>query len=605
MKKTVEIMIKEVMEDKGISYEALGRGVCSKSDLSRYLNGSRRIDQLLLSVLLQRLGISASKFMSMISLQEYEYFEWRIEICDLLREKKWETVERMLQKRRIAKCCNVHLQKQFLLLVQAVIAKCFYHNMKKSRKLIEEAICITLPDFCEGVKKRMLLGSQEICALLVWAEMQEDKEKALCVLENIALDLQCMDQDFGEKSNVYPCVAAEYLILLKEKKQYELCLHTSEKMLDMMIDSRHLYRFDTFLEIYIDSAEMLGIQGKIEKKKKYLEAWRELGQDYDYVSDELNLTLFYLDVLQEVELIHEAITLGRKGKGYSQETLCETICEPETISRIENGKRLPQRGTYRALARKLSLPEDYRFTIIDTYDFEVLELKTLLEKSIAKKQWETAQNLILQLEKQLDMKTGRNQQYIRNATYSVENGQSVVSLDKRVKELISILQITKPHIDIATIDISLFDKDRFDKTEISVLIKMSDVLYEQGETEQCIRVLEGILHYYQKSKVNYMLHYRRVILAIARLTSAYTRMKDYERVLYYAEEGIRFSMICKNMGLLGGLLNNKANALQCQGKTEECLKYYRLAFYCGELFGLSVSKIADASYKKITNEDIN
>ena len=89
MKKTVGMMIKETMEEKNISLSTLGRGLCNKSDLSRYLNGTRRIDRLLLTVFLQRVGKSPAKFSMLLTQEEYTYFEWKHEICIAQMNSDW------------------------------------------------------------------------------------------------------------------------------------------------------------------------------------------------------------------------------------------------------------------------------------------------------------------------------------------------------------------------------------------------------------------------------------------------------------------------------------------------------------------------------------
>ena len=62
MKKSVGIMIQDTVSDKHIKQRALGRGLCSIGDLSKFLNGTKRMDCLLMTALLQRIGKSAANF---------------------------------------------------------------------------------------------------------------------------------------------------------------------------------------------------------------------------------------------------------------------------------------------------------------------------------------------------------------------------------------------------------------------------------------------------------------------------------------------------------------------------------------------------------------
>ena len=52
----------------------------------------------------------------------------------------------------------------------------------------------------------------------------------------------------------------------------------------------------------------------------------------------------------------EFIKQRRLELGLTQEQLCEGICEPMTISRIENGRQTPSRNRINALLQRLGLP---------------------------------------------------------------------------------------------------------------------------------------------------------------------------------------------------------------------------------------------------------
>ena len=56
--------------------------------------------------------------------------------------------------------------------------------------------------------------------------------------------------------------------------------------------------------------------------------------------------------------IGEVIKRKRKELRLTQEELCEGICEPSTISRIESGKQVPAKNKLDALLQRLDLPGD-------------------------------------------------------------------------------------------------------------------------------------------------------------------------------------------------------------------------------------------------------
>lgn len=605
MKKTVGMMIKETMEEKNISLSTLGRGLCNKSDLSRYLNGTRRIDRLLLTVFLQRVGKSPAKFSLLLSEEEYIYFEWKHKICVAQMDSDWLQIEQLLKEGESTDCLfNEVLQKQYAQIMQSIVAEKVYGDREKSVHLLQDAINITVPEFHKGLKSDTLLGTQEICAILLWQNLQPNKRKSRIILKELVLYLEMHYQDVQELVKVYPKVVAQYLILLQQEKSYEMCLILSEKVINMMIKTGYANDMERFLQIYIEAAEMLGVEEKLIKRKKQLQAWQELMADIGCEEKDVEDELFLLDVWQEVELLNEAILISRQEHHYSQESLSQNICEPETISRIEGGKNAPRPSIYKKIAQRLELPEEYYYTTIETDDFEALEQYVLVESLVMRQQWEELEVELFTLGNMLDMSNKWNKQYVEGKQYGINRRKGIILLEERLGHLTRLLQISMPDIVEGSWTCDDFWRHFFRKSEMSLLIQVADTLADLKRYEEEIELLERMYQYYKERKVNYDLHYRTVLLVVARLSSAYLKNKEYGKVLFYVNEGIRISMVSGNKILLGGLINNKAYALECLGQKETSLRYYRLAFYCADLMESNTAKISKYSYEMIVNEHV-
>lgn len=61
--------------------------------------------------------------------------------------------------------------------------------------------------------------------------------------------------------------------------------------------------------------------------------------------------------------------------GLTQEELCEGICEPITISRMENGRQTPSRNRINALLQRLGLPDDRYFALLSKREEEIAALQ--------------------------------------------------------------------------------------------------------------------------------------------------------------------------------------------------------------------------------------
>ena len=71
----------------------------------------------------------------------------------------------------------------------------------------------------------------------------------------------------------------------------------------------------------------------------------------------------------------EYIRQERLKQGVTQEQLCEGICEPITVSRMENGKQTPSYNRIRAFLHRLSLPDDRYFAVLSENELEIKGLQ--------------------------------------------------------------------------------------------------------------------------------------------------------------------------------------------------------------------------------------
>lgn len=79
----------------------------------------------------------------------------------------------------------------------------------------------------------------------------------------------------------------------------------------------------------------------------------------------------------------EYVKQRRLDLGLTQEQLCDGICEPMTLSRLENGKQTPSRNRINALLQRLGLPDDRYFALLSKNE---LEMEALQKEIVAGRQ---------------------------------------------------------------------------------------------------------------------------------------------------------------------------------------------------------------------------
>lgn len=312
MKKTLGQMLSEAIVTGNVSQTDLCRGLCSTSALSRYLNGERRIDRLLLTALMQRLGLSPDKFSTVLTEEEYYYFDWKQRLASAQIEQDWEKVSLLLEEDEAKdRSCNQVLQEQFYLLMQGVVQERLLRDREKSLSLIKQAIQQTVPEFPDKLDSNLLLSVQEISAMLIWQGEQDDEEMSVSVLRFLEAYTLTHYREEQEAVKLYPKVAARYLpILFRQEKYYE-CLTIGEKALGMMISTGYASSMETVLENYVKAAEASGLAESVHKKRVQLEAWKGLTRELGHTESGLDDELYMMDVWQEVELLDERISRAR------------------------------------------------------------------------------------------------------------------------------------------------------------------------------------------------------------------------------------------------------------------------------------------------------
>lgn len=602
MSNTLCEMILRTIQERGISQRALCYGLCSESALTRYLRGERHMDRLLMIVLMQRLGESPEKFCPLLTEDEYSYFEWRQQVAVAQLHEDWDRLSLLLQEP--AACdtsCNEVLQRQYYLLVSGIVQEKCYGNREESLRALEQAISLTVPDhgmsLCEGTR----LGVQEINTLLLWQYLQPDRKKSYQMLAGLVNYIDTCYKDTQEKCKVYPQVVAQYLPMLNVRGQYYECITLAQKALRQVAASGYSMGVEMILRAYTEAMEAVDAPGLAEVRKQ-LWAWQEIRREYIGAGEDAGEELYLLNMWQELELLNEAISRCRREQGYTQKTLSEDICEPETLSRIESGKRTPYKKTYQALAQRLSLPDEYYFSTIETDSFGTLELRWEFEMQVVERQWPRAAELARKLQESLDMDIPCNRQYVEQAWYLIEKGTGRIRAEDSFGHIVRILQCSihnMPQIEEVDEWPEEFWTHHFTEREMSLLLILADSLQEKKKYRQAAYLLERMLEYYQSSRVKPEFHYRIVLLIYGRLTVQYSLLGQWDREREYAEAGIQMSMLCENKKTLPFFLNNKADALEHSGKKEAALKFYELACHSAKLLRTKTADVARSSYEKL------
>lgn len=609
-------MILKTLKEEDIRREDLCRGLCDESMFTRYMNGRYYLDRLLMTALLQRMGKSPDKFCSMLTEEEYVYFEWRHEAELAQQRGDWRELERLLGEEAQVNC-NERLQRQFSLLLQAIIQEKCCGRREECLRLLEESLSLTLPGFIAGLMEsgdalriaRMRLGTQEINILLLWQALQPDREKACLLMEGLVKNIEAHYTDRQEKCKIYPKAAAQYLAMLNGKGMYYEGIAIAKKALELIGETGYVESLLQILGQYAEIMEKVHSTGNVNAEdcagiREQYEVWKKIMGKYGRQEEDAMSYLFCMS--QEIELYHEMIRGSRQEKGYTQENLSKDICEPATLSRIENGRK-PAKRTYQGLADRLPLPKENYYSTIVADRFETLELRWEYETRFNNKQFQKAEKIKDLLKEELDGSIVCNRQYIEQAELALKRAIGEIKPQdcfERQREILGYSIPRMPEDEQVERWPEEFWRHVFTEREMSILLMVADSLFAKKKWEQAACLLEKMLEYYGRSKVSPDVHYRIVSLIYGRLTVPYCRLGLYEKAMEYAEKGILLSIQQGSCAELYKFLTSKAYALSHMGAKGDAIEYYRMAFVSSKVFLKEGYEIASRSYKCLTGMDI-
>ena len=569
--------LRKEREKRGISQERLCRGVCAVSALSRYENGERIPDRLLMNTLIERLGKSSDKLVTMISCQEYAYFEWKRKVKEALRNKKISLAQELLQKKEsLDGCVHSVLQEQFYRYIQGIL-------MGTSADIsdLEKAIRLTHPEFSGKIEEEDLFSIQELNLLLFYAKckIQKEVEQGRELLEALLPYIQEHITDIQAKNQIFPravCLYCRYVTgEANAQKRYLLCREAFE-------NSRKDQRFEYTVELLGYMRKDAICLGKEFEAVSY-QVWKKILEAmYQEYGVEIPQAEWGIEIPQNLFLIPEILLSARVEQAASQEEISEGICTPETYSRIETGKRSPSLKNLEALKSRLKIRSGYYMGEVWTEDFAVLELVQELRAAVSAsnlKAWEMCQQ---RLEEKLDLSKKINRQYTEGYRTCLEYQKGKFLEDEWIRRHRKTLSYTRKE----PMEQRMFCEERahvFTNTETILLQQIALAEKIRGEKEKAVEIWKLLLQVYGNSEVRMEHHFQEVMLIWSNLANTLPDVGKTKEGIALADQGIRM-VLEKGQGPLDMLFANRIYAMKEAGQDVR-KEQFEQAYALSEMFG--------------------
>lgn len=276
--------------------------------------------------------------------------------------------------------------------------------------------------------------------------------------------------------------------------------------------------------------------------------------------------------------IGEYIKEKRKELGFSQEKLCENICEPETMSRFERGKQELSPKKIRMLPQRLNLPDHYAYfpskneVVIDGIKRDIVSCNVHHDKEAGLKKLEELEKLA-QGDKSV-------QQFIIRSRVLLGKPDGDYSFDEKLQMLIDAIHLISPEFDIEKICDGIYTLE-----EIKIINQIGLIYSQAGKHKKAVDIFSQLLDYikahydnaYQASGVFPMVAYN--------LALELSKINCYEEALETAKLAEEACTRYGHYQSLPGALTIMAKCYHFLGDDEQSRELYKQAYTLYNSFG--------------------
>lgn len=179
----------------------------------------------------------------------------------------------------------------------------------------------------------------------------------------------------------------------------------------------------------------------------------------------------------------EYVKQRRLDLGLTQEQLCYGICEPMTLSRLENGKQTPSRNRINALLQRLGLPDDRYFALLSKNELEMEALqKEIVACNVTEKVPEGFEKLA-QFEKLADPDDQIAQQFALRSRVLLGRLDGRYTPLEQIDLLMQAIQLTVPRFDLESIESFLYTRD-----EITIINQIGLAYSDAGQNKKAAEI---------------------------------------------------------------------------------------------------------------------
>lgn len=595
MQLTLGEMLYRFRMERNVESRQVCHGICSPATISNMENGERVPDTLMFECFMERMGISPTQFSIMVTEDESKYLEWKNQVWDAIEKENWDELGNLLQSKLLKKTyCNKKLENQFIMYANGIYAA-KKGNYAKAAEYLKLAAEQTIPEPEGVIEEQALLGELEISILMLYL-YYGIKGKVISQPQGLHLfDIleRYVYSDAVAVENAarcYPklvCIGVHVLEMLteEEKRTYlEKAIHLSKR-------NKTFHDLTEVLRLYVSMLEKSEERDRAFYKKHH-EVFVDL-LEIEGLSMEFKPEIV-IPNKAKYYILQEFLISKRKELGLTQGEISVGICEPETYSRVERGKRAPSRKNMQQLSERLGISWNYYRGEIYTTNPRAFELRRMHRVAGVEGRMEEERELLNELELLLDMEVVENRQYVESCKCILKYKLGLKSAEQVYAELHCLINLTQ------VLDEDISNLKYYSQTELEILGQMAMLLDAQQKYEEAIQLILPMFKQMWNSKIGVKYQWNSFDYILRILARLYFRVKDYETGLYVANYIRSEKVRRREADTIVFALNEIANDLYGLGTSNRTKseKMYRYSYYLADFFELGIKEKTRIIYEE-------
>lgn len=278
--------------------------------------------------------------------------------------------------------------------------------------------------------------------------------------------------------------------------------------------------------------------------------------------------------------IGDVINNYREREGLTQAELAEGICEPEILSRIENGHHMPSRKIYLKLMVRMGQEGVRQRPVLITCDRENYQIKRELDRLVGIHEYEKAERVLKKLERKLDFAEPQNRQFLLRTKAIIRYRTGKITKEKRRELFEQAVSMT-----VKWYGEGGLEKGFYTHNEIVLLCNIATVYFEEGDKEKAVQMLTELRQYFVDSIVSDEERAQNELLVLNNLEQCYGLLGKYDECMAMIEEGIEKCLEYGKGARLCNFLYDKAYILDKRGENEEACKVILQALCTAKILG--------------------